>query len=41
MGVTQFNLDDTPERKCTKYGLALQIPPDLSVRLISKTNNKK
>ena len=32
MGVTQINLDDTPERKCTKYGLAHQIPPDLSVR---------
>ena len=34
MGVTQINLDDTPERKCTKYGLAHQIPPDLSVRHI-------
>ena len=33
MGVTQINLGDSTERKCTKYGLAHQIPPDLSVRL--------
>ena len=32
MGVTQINLGDSTERKCTKYGLAHQIPPDLSVR---------
>ena len=34
MGVKQINLDDSTERKCTKYGLAHQIPPDFSVRHI-------
>ena len=37
MGVTQINLGDITERKCTKYGLAHQIPPDFSVRLITKS----
>ena len=32
MGVTQINLGDSTERKCTKYGLAHQIPSHLSVR---------
>ena len=38
MGVTQINLGDSTERKCTKYGLAHQIPPDLSVRHILSTH---
>ena len=39
MGVTQINLGDSTERKCTKYGLAHQIPPDLSVRHMTPSNH--
>ena len=41
MGVTQINLGDSTERKCTKYGLAHQIPPDLSVRHMQIELNTK